>query len=144
MVSRCGNGAGAASFRGGSNSMLWSRGAGRFTAEDTALVQLLGLLKARQYRFTTVTPASHARVLARAGREQAATMEDALGWSLAFATHVLPDDVRNCLRRADMIDREGGVWRSRLRVSSLRDDLYLHSPYPTDREDAVFFGPDSY
>jgi SAM-dependent methyltransferase len=124
--------------------MLWSRGAGRFTAEDTALVQLLGLLKARHYRFTTVTPGSHARVLARVGREQATTMEDALGWSLAFATHVLPDDVRNCLRRADMIDREGGVWRSRLRVSSLGDDRYVHSPYPTDREDAVFFGPDSY
>ena len=73
--------------------------------------------------------------------QQAATMEDALGWSLDFATHVLPDDVRNCLRRADMVERHGGLWRSRLRVSSLGDDLFLHSAYPTDSDDAVFFGP---
>lgn len=124
--------------------MLWGRGGGRLTAEETALVQMLGLLKARGYRFTTISPESHARVVARPGREQAATIEDALGWSLSFATHVLPDDVRNCLRRADMVEREGGVWRSRLRVSSLRDDLFIHSPYPPDQQDAVFFGPDSY
>jgi hypothetical protein len=124
--------------------MAWGRAAGRFTAEDNALVQLLGLLKSRSYRFTTVTPESHARVLARSGREQAATIEDALGWSLNFATHVLPDDVRNCLRRADMVERDGGLWRSRLRVSSLYDQLYLHSAYPADHHDAVFFGPDSY
>ena len=124
--------------------MAWGRSGERFTAEDTALVELLGKLKARGYRFITVTPKSHARVVGRVGREQAATMEDALGWSLDFATHVLPDDVRNCLRRADMIDRNGGVWHSRLRVSSLGDDLFLHSAYPTESADAVFFGPDSY
>jgi methylase of polypeptide subunit release factors len=124
--------------------MLWGRGAARLTAEETALVQMLELLKARGYRFTAISPESHGRVLARSGREQAATIEDALGWSLNFATHVLPDDVRNCLRRADMVEREGGVWRSRVRVSSLRGDLFLHSPHPTDQEDAVFLGPDSY
>jgi precorrin-6B methylase 2 len=124
--------------------MAWGRTGERLTAEDNALVELLGKLKARGYRFITVTPRSHARVLVRPGRDQATTMEDALGWSLDFATHVLPDDVRNCLRRADMVERHGGLWRSRLRVSSLNDDLYLHSAYPTESNDAVFFGPDSY
>jgi SAM-dependent methyltransferase len=124
--------------------MAWGRSAERFSAEDNALVELLGKLRTRGYRFITVTPKSHARVVARPGREQARTIEDALGWSLDFATHVLPDDVRNCLRRADMIDRNGGVWRSRLRVSSLGDDLFLHTAYPTEADDAVFFGPDSY
>jgi SAM-dependent methyltransferase len=124
--------------------MAWGRSSERFSAEDNALVELLGKLRARGYRFTTITPRSHGRVISRIGREQARTMEDALGWSLDFATHVLPEDVRNCLGRADMIDRNGGVWRSRLRVSSLGDDLFLHSAYPTDAADAVFFGPDSY
>lgn len=124
--------------------MAWGRSGERFTAEDGALIELLGKLKARGYRFITVTPKSHASVIGRPGREQARTMEDALGWSLVFATHVLPDDVRNCLRRADMIDRNGGVWHSRLRVSSLGEDLLLHSSYPSESEDAVFFGPDSY
>jgi methylase of polypeptide subunit release factors len=34
--------------------------------------------------------------------------------------------------------------KSRLRVSSLDDLLFLHSAYPTDDPDSVFFGPDSY
>ena len=35
-------------------------------------------------------------------------------------------------------------WRSSIRVARLRGRLFLHSAYPTDAGDAVFFGPDSY
>ena len=34
--------------------------------------------------------------------------------------------------------------RSRVRVASLGDDLFVHSAFPTDDVDAVFFGPDTY
>src|SRR3546814_17942689 len=37
-----------------------------------------------------------------------------------------------------------GMLHSLVRVSSLADCLYVHSAFPTDDQDAVFFGPDSY
>jgi methylase of polypeptide subunit release factors len=43
-----------------------------------------------------------------------------------------------------MVERDGSLLRSKVRVASLRDRLFLHSAYPTDRADSVFFGPDSY
>jgi hypothetical protein len=114
------------------------------SAEDSALIDMLVRLKARGYRFVTISPESHARVLARPGREQARTIEDALGWNLDFPRDIVPSDIRNCLHRAVMIDRVGTLWRSRLRVSSLAGELFLHAPYPPGGEDDVFFGPDSY
>jgi methylase of polypeptide subunit release factors len=38
---------------------------------------------------------------------------------------------------------DGGL-RSTIRVSRLHGRLFIHSAYPTEAEDAVFFGPDSY
>jgi methylase of polypeptide subunit release factors len=38
----------------------------------------------------------------------------------------------------------GGLWRSRLRISTAADTLFLHSAFPTEAENSVFFGPDSY
>jgi methylase of polypeptide subunit release factors len=43
-----------------------------------------------------------------------------------------------------MISHENGLCRSRVRVASVDDRLFLHSAYPTDEADSVFFGPDSY
>ena len=45
-------------------------------SEDDALFELLGQLEARDYRFTTVTPETHARALARP--RQAITIRDIL------------------------------------------------------------------
>jgi methylase of polypeptide subunit release factors len=39
-------------------------------------------------------------------------------------------------------ERDDGL-RATVRVSSLGDRLYFHSAYPTDDDDAVFFGPDT-
>jgi methylase of polypeptide subunit release factors len=35
-------------------------------------------------------------------------------------------------------------YTSQIRFASLYDHLYLHSGFPTQRQDAVFFGPDTY
>ena len=112
---------------------------------DAPLLLLLDMLGQRGYTFVTPTPASHARVLARADRKQAQSLTDVLGWSLPFAPQLLDREIRDLLERADAIEAaENGLLRSRIRVSSLMGDLYLHSSYPTDGRDAVFFGPDSY
>jgi methylase of polypeptide subunit release factors len=111
---------------------------------DRALLDLLGLLRDAGYRFTTPTPATHARVLSRPDRREARNLRDIFGWSLPFAPDLPPQPVLECLRAAKAVEEEGTLLRSRLRVSALRDDLYLHSAYPTEQEDSVFFGPDSY
>lgn len=110
---------------------------------DAALLELLRLLDRRGYRFVTPTPASHARVLGRAGREEASCLTDVLGWSLPFRPGVDPE-VEALLDAAGAIAQDGEHRRATVRVSSLHDRLFVHSAYPTDATDAVFFGPDSY
>ena len=114
------------------------------SSADRALAELLRLLGERGYRFVTPTPATHARVIARPAKARARTIEDVLGWSLPFEPGLLPGHVRDCLSAADMLEEAGGLLRCRVRVSSLRGTLFVHSAYPTDAGDAVFFGPDSY
>ena len=109
---------------------------------ETALVALLRELRALNYHFTTPTPATHARVIARRGRARDA--RDVFGWSLLFAPAALSEDLLTLMRAAYLLEENSGEFRSRVRVSSLGDDLYLHSAYPTVQHDAVFFGPDSY
>ena len=109
---------------------------------DTALLDLLRLLEARGYRFVTPTPATHARVVSR--RDTARDVRDVLGWSLPFAAGLLDPRIENLLRQANALEEKAGLLRSRLRVSSLHDRLFLHSAYPTEAEDSVFLGPDSY
>lgn len=118
--------------------------AGNSDSADMALLDLLGLLKDEGYRFVTPTPATHARILARPDRRQATDLRDIFGWSLPFAPELLPQPILECLRAAHAVREEGPLLRSRLRVSRLHDELYLHSAFPTDEEDSVFFGPDSY
>ncbi len=109
------------------------------------LEALLELLGAQGYRFVTPTPASHARVLARPSRQIAHSTEDVLGWSLPFIEADIDPEVIALLRAADALTSAGaGLLRSRLRVSSLDGALFLHSAYPTEARDSVFFGPDSY
>ncbi|MDB5690826.1 MAG: methyltransferase [Sphingomonas bacterium] len=114
-------------------------------ARDAALLALLGGLEARGYAFVTPTPATHARVVGRPGRERAATVADVFGWSLPFAAGVLDDDLGSLARAAGILVPAGeGLERSTLRVSALHGRLFLHSAYPTSERDAVFLGPDSY
>jgi precorrin-6B methylase 2 len=116
----------------------------RLDEADLALLALLRGLKAASYHFVTPTPASHARVLARPGRTLARGLRDIFGWSLPFGPDVLAPDLRDCLARGGVLEERDGLLRSNVRVSVLHGDLYLHSAYPTEAEDSVFFGPDSY
>ncbi|RSV32610.1 methyltransferase domain-containing protein [Sphingomonas sp. ABOLE] len=117
------------------------------TAEDEAAVlrDLIAYLKQRKYQFITPTPATHARVLARSDRQRAADLRDVFGWSLPFVRDLLDASLLEALEAAGLIEAAAGdQLRSKVRVSTLGRDLLVHSAYPTDDTDAVFFGPDSY
>lgn len=106
------------------------------------MLELLRTLADRGYAFTSTTPATHGRVFARKG--QAESLRDVFGWSLPFAEAAVPGAIVDLLRRADALESCGGLLRSKVRVSSLDEGLFLHSAYPTSGADAVFFGPDTW
>jgi methylase of polypeptide subunit release factors len=110
---------------------------------DGALADLLRRLKALDYDFVTVTPATHARIVARPDKQRARTLRDIFGWSLPFARETLPAEIFALLEQAGAVERTGGGHRSRVRVSRVGAHLFLHSAFPTDGKDAVFLGPDT-
>ncbi|MDQ3140294.1 MAG: class I SAM-dependent methyltransferase, partial [Pseudomonadota bacterium] len=110
---------------------------------DAALIELLGLLRAANYGFVTPTPETHKRLLARDPRP-ARDLRDIFGWSRPFAPATLPPAMLACLDRAGALIADGAQFKSALRVSSLGQNLFLHSAYPTNASDSVFFGPDSH
>jgi len=110
-----------------------------------ALQQLIEALRSLHYRFTTISPASHARVNAREGNQRAADLRGIFGWSRPFARDIVAPELLAAMDEAEVLAPAGdGLWRSRVRVSSLGAELLLHSAYPTTEVDAVFFGPDTY
>ncbi|MBA6118105.1 class I SAM-dependent methyltransferase [Pseudomonas sp. NC26] len=111
---------------------------------DEALLQLGRRLRAEGYRFTCVSPATHARNNARPGSERAATLRDVFGWSRPFGASLLSPDELAQLRVAQVLSEQGSLWRATVRWSTLDELLLVHSAYPTLASDAVFFGPDSY
>lgn len=114
-------------------------------AGDRALVALGEALREQGYRHVTVTPETHRRVNARPGSAQARGLRDVFGWSRPFAPGVLPPALLALLEEAgELLQEEGGLQRSGVRFSTLGRALYVHDAWPTLREDAVFFGPDTY
>src|SRR5690606_6813121 len=101
-------------------------------------------LKSTGYEFVTVTPATHARVMARNPARQADTLEDIFGWNLPFAAEAMPEEALNLLRSASVLEENQGLLRSKVRFSTLDGELFVHSGYPTHHHEAVFFGPDTY
>jgi methylase of polypeptide subunit release factors len=114
------------------------------TDPDAALLALLEGLAEAGYRFTAVTPETHRRIAARRKTPFARDLRDVFGWNLPFDPVLLPPPVRRALMASGEIERDGQRWRSRVRIASLEGRLFLHSSYPTDSPDSVFFGPDSY
>lgn len=112
--------------------------------QHSSLVQLGQALRQLGYRFTTVTPLTHERVNARSGNEFAAHLRDVFGWSRPFKRDVLNDHLLTLLREADSLEDRPDGWMSKVRWSSLHGQLFVHSRFPTQEQDAVFFGPDSY
>src|SRR3954454_25350085 len=112
-------------------------------AKDQALLALGRELQARDYRFTTVTPASHHRVNARAA-SAASPLERVFGWSRPFQPIELPPTVVGLLEQAGELDADGDLLRAKVRFSTLDEQLFVHSAFPTEASDTVFFGPDTY
>ncbi len=111
---------------------------------DTALIALGHALRTLGYRHTTATPATHARVNARPENARALDVSGVFGWSRPFAREALPAAVFAAAKAAGVLQRDGDLWRSTVRASTLSDELFLHSAYPTTAAEAVFFGPDTY
>jgi SAM-dependent methyltransferase len=117
-----------------------------------ALVGLGQALRAGGYRFVTPTPRTHALVNARPENLEARSLRDIFGWSRPFAPAVLPEALRRLGQAAQILEPAGGNgrWRSSVRFSTLPsfagggDLLFVHSAFPTEAHDSVFFGPDSY
>lgn len=112
--------------------------------DDIALLGLLRTLGDAGYRFVCPTPETHRRAVTRASKRQAADLRDIFGWNLPFAPGLLPPVLFEPLRAAGIVSESDSGWKSSVRVASLDDRLFLHSAYPTDDRDAVFFGPDTY
>jgi methylase of polypeptide subunit release factors len=111
--------------------------------QDKALVALLEALDARGYDFVTPTPATTGRIHARG--ETASSLRDALGWSLPFTRERVGGELFDLLSAGGGVEAAaGGYLKSRFRVSRVHGRLFLHSAYPTDDDDAVFLGPDTY
>ena len=115
-------------------------------ADPALLVDLGRWLQARGYAFTTVTPRTHQRVLARHRAVEDADERDAFGWNRPFAPTLLPHALGQRLVQGGVVSAPSakGPWRSQVRVSTLEGLLFSHSAYPTGAADAVFFGPDTY
>ncbi|HEX4506810.1 MAG TPA: methyltransferase [Alphaproteobacteria bacterium] len=95
------------------------------------------------YSFVPPTPETHRRVNARPGNAEARNLRDIFGWSRPFSAETV-GEIFGLLREADALEAVGPLWKSRLRIATLGGRHYLHSAFPTDQADAVFFGPDTY
>ncbi|WP_292529051.1 class I SAM-dependent methyltransferase [Methylocystis sp.] len=113
------------------------------SAADEALLWLGGFLRDQSYRFTTTTPLTHSRVVQR-GAVDGASLMRVFGWSLPFSASDLPAEVLQALALAKALAHSNGLLRSKVRFSTLNDQIYAHSAFPTEAADSVFFGPDTY
>jgi methylase of polypeptide subunit release factors len=116
----------------------------RVSAVDLGLLELARAVEKTGYRFTAITPESHRRVNARSGNEKGHDLRGVFGWSRRFDPAVLPEGLFALMQAANAVVADGELWRSSVRLSTLDDRLFLHSAFPTEAADAVFFGPDTY
>ena len=105
---------------------------------------LLAYLKKQNYRFITTSPASHAIVNKRPENAMAKNLADIFGWNRSFKADAVEVSLFDLMQSANIVTKAEKGWKSLLRVSSIKDLLYLHSAYPTTSNEAVFFGPDTY
>ena len=112
-------------------------------AKDQALLALGKELQSQHYRFTTGTPASHHRVNKRP-TSRATPLERVFGWSRPFERIELPPTIVALLEQAGELEADGDRLRAKVRFSSLGEQLFVHSAFPTEASDTVFFGPDTY
>ena len=108
-------------------------------------VLLIGhFLQNIRYSFTTITPASHQRLIDRNPEREAIDFRGAFGWNLPFKHDLLPTGMLKKLSECGIVVPFGRGWRSSVRFSTIGEHLYVHDGFPTLSNDAVFFGPDTY
>lgn len=112
-------------------------------AEELTIELGRALLK-EGYQFTTVTPETHRRILARKPDKNANPLRELFGWNRPLPVVNLPSAILQLAERAQLIERQGNQVTSKVRFSTLNQNIFMHSAFPTEQEDAVFFGPDSY
>jgi methylase of polypeptide subunit release factors len=109
-----------------------------------ALTELLRGLDQAGYRFTTTSPATHERYLAKRKGDEARDLRDIFGWSLPFSSELLPSELVKALEAAGALETAHGRFKSKVRVSTIGTALFVHSAFPTGGKNDVFFGPDTY
>ena len=105
---------------------------------------LLVYLKTINYSFITISPSSHEKVNNRVENEFAKDLKGIFGWNRTFSLDILDDFMAHFFHSTDIAIKVEKGWKSHYRVSSLNQQLFVHSDYPTIDEHAVFFGPDTY
>lgn len=110
------------------------------------LLNLLTFLKNKHYEFTVITPLTHQRILNRRKKPNISTisLRDIFGWNLPFEANDLESQLFSQLLNTGLISLQNGKYISQIRIASLADELFIHSAFPTDEQNAVFFGPDTY
>ena len=108
------------------------------------LALLLAYLKKQNYRFITTSPASHEIVNKRPENAMAKNLADVFGWNRSFNADTVEATLFDLIQSANIVTKAEKSWKSLLRVSSIKNLLFLHSAYPTTGNEAVFFGPDTY
>lgn len=108
------------------------------------LTLLLAYLDMHDYRFTTISPASHAKVNSRVENGMAKSLIDIFGWNRPFKREAIDIKLFDLMQAAKTTIKVGDLWKSQVRVSSIDGLLFMHSAYPTTSNEAVFFGPDTY
>uniref|UniRef100_A0A914YX34 Methyltransferase small domain-containing protein n=1 Tax=Panagrolaimus superbus TaxID=310955 RepID=A0A914YX34_9BILA len=115
---------------------------------ENELYDLALTLKKDGYHFVTITPASIERVNSRAENVWAKSIIDVLGWSRPFSVEKLPfnNELLDLMKKAGILveNKDKKCWKSLVRISSLNNELFIHSAFPTENDDSVFFGPDTY
>lgn len=111
---------------------------------NAPLVKLLHALQARDYHFVTVTPTTHRLVNQRPENRWSRSLQDIFGWNRPFAASTPDAELFELMQAAGIVRPLAQGWQSLIRVSSLNNTLFAHSPFPTDASDAVFLGPDTY
>lgn len=115
---------------------------------EAGAVALGQYLQSRHYRFTTVTPATHASYLTR--HRTGHSLRDIFGWNLPFKPEVLREDELQIFGDSGVIAEvkagatDSHCLCSKVRYSTAGPLLLMHSGYPTREVDSVFFGPDTY
>lgn len=108
------------------------------------LVDLGLYLRQSGYQHVAVTPLTHSYNNERSANGLARNLRDVLGWSRLFERTSVSEREFELMLNAGVLTPEGRYWRCHVRWATLGQLLCVHSAYPTDAEDAVFFGPDTY